>query len=459
MSGDLGMRGDGHGTIGVMADLPRSAAARTARLAALPMGYAGRKALGLGKRLGGKPAEAVLTEVQMRTAEQLFRTLGQLKGGAMKLGQALSVFEAAMPADLVAPYRDQLVRLQDSAPPMPVETVREILAAELGDGWEQRLTLDPEPAAAASIGQVHRGRWEDGREVAVKVQYPGAGDALRSDLRQLALASRVLTPLFPGLDMKQFIAELRARTQEELDYGLEAQAQRAFAAGYADDPDIEIPDVVVGGATVLVTEWLPSASSLATVISSGSQVERDHYGELFARFLLSGPSRVGLLHADPHPGNFRIIPAADGGPGRLGVLDFGAAARLPDGLPRPLGVILRACLAGDSTVLMAVLRREGFVRDGVRLDPETLTAYLAPFVTAAGVERFHFTRAWLQEQSARVTNPRDPGFSIATRLNLPPDYLLVHRTLAGAAGILSQLEAEVPFRGILEELLPGFAGA
>ena len=162
-----------------MTELPRRAVARTARLAALPLGYAGRNALGLGKRLGGRPAEAVMTEIQQRTAEQLFRTLGELKGGAMKFGQAMSVLEAALPDELVAPYRDQLTRLQDSAPPMPTQTVRDQIERDLGADWRDELVwLDGGPTAAASIGQVHRGRWQDGREVAVKVQYPGAGEAL-----------------------------------------------------------------------------------------------------------------------------------------------------------------------------------------------------------------------------------------------------------------------------------------
>ncbi len=148
--------------LGGMTELPRKAAARTARLAALPLGYAGRQALGLGKRLGGKPAEAVLTEVQQRTAEQLFRTLGELKGGAMKFGQALSVLEAALPEELAAPYREHLTALQDSAPPMPTATVRQQLTTHLGADWAERLVwLDGAPTAAASIGQVHRGRWVD----------------------------------------------------------------------------------------------------------------------------------------------------------------------------------------------------------------------------------------------------------------------------------------------------------
>ena len=136
-----------------MSELPRKAAARTARLAALPLGYAGRTAWGFGRRMGGASAEAVLTEVQQRTAEQLFRTLGELKGGAMKFGQAMSIFEAALPDELAAPYREQLTRLQDSAPPMPTMTVREILSHELGEDWKDRLVaFDPVPAAAASIG-------------------------------------------------------------------------------------------------------------------------------------------------------------------------------------------------------------------------------------------------------------------------------------------------------------------
>ncbi len=341
-----------------MADLPRKAAARTARLAALPLGYAGRSAVGLGRRLGGAPADAVMTEIQQRTAEQLFRTLGELKGGAMKFGQALSVFEAALPEEVAGPYREQLTRLQDSAPPMPTQTVRDILATDLGADWAERLVwLDGGPTAAASIGQVHKGRWHDGREVAVKVQYPGAGDALLSDLKQLARLGRTIGPLFPGIDIKPLIDEMQARAVEELDYELEAEAQRTFAAAFGDDPEIVVPDVVEVGGTVIVTEWMDSASSLAAIIRDGTQEERDHYADLLVRFIFSGPIRTGMLHADPHPGNFRIIPGPDGGLGRLGVLDYGAVARLPDrSLPSAMGSLIRLCALDDGEEVLAGLR-------------------------------------------------------------------------------------------------------
>jgi len=442
-----------------MPDLPRKAITRTARLAALPMGYAGRTALGLGKRLGGKSADAVLTEVQQRTAEQLFRTLGELKGGAMKFGQALSVLEAALPDEIAAPYREHLTALQDSAPPMPTQTVRDEIERQLGPEWRDKLVrLSGGPTAAASIGQVHRGTWYDGREVAVKVQYPGAGEALLGDLRQLSRLARGVAPVFPGIDIKPLITEIQARASEELDYRLEAEAQQTFADAFAGDPDIVIPPVVETGNTVIITEWLESPASLATVIADGTQEERDHYGRLFARFLFDGPLRTGMLHADPHPGNFRILPHEDGTPGRLGVLDFGAVARLPDrGLPRAMGRLLRIAATEDHEELVEGLRREGFIKDNIQVDAQLVLDYLSPFVEPTEVERFRFTREWMRGQFERLNDPRQPSFTMATKLNLPPSYVMIHRTWLGGIGLLSQLGTEAPFRSILEELLPGFA--
>ena len=438
--------------------MPSSAIARGARLASLPVGFAGRTALGMGKRLGGAPAEAVLTEVQRRTAEQIFSVLGQLKGGAMKFGQAMSVFEAALPDEIAGPYRETLTKLQDAAPPMPPGTVHRQLAAELGDDWRVRLAIDDAPAASASIGQVHRGTWthDDGREepVAVKVQYPGAAKALLSDLKQLSRLSRLFAVVAPGLDVKPLLKELQDRVAEELDYRLEADAQRAFADEYADDPDFVVPSVVAGTERVLVSSWMDSEASLAEVISTGSQEERDRYGLLFAQFLLSGPRRVGLLHADPHPGNFRVI-----GDGRLGVVDFGAVARLPDGFPSAIGPLLRLAISGDAEAVSAGLREEGFLRPGVNLQPEVLNAFIAPFFEPATVEEFSFSRGWLRAQVQRVSAPGIEGMGTSLKINLPPEYLLIHRVWLGAIGVLSQLGATAPFRSILEDNLPGFVEA
>ncbi|MFF9690080.1 ABC1 kinase family protein [Streptomyces sp. NPDC014623] len=456
-----------------MSDLPRKAVTRTAKLAALPLGFAGRATWGLGKRIGGKPAEMVAREVQQRTADQLFKVLGELKGGAMKLGQALSVFESALPEDVAGPYRAALTKLQEAAPPMPARTVHAVLAERLGEDWRELFTeFEDRPSAAASIGQVHRAVWHDGRDVAVKVQYPGAGKALLSDLSQLSRFARLLGPLVPGMDIKPLITELRDRVSEELDYELEARAQQEHATEFEDDPDVVIPGVVHQSEQVLVTEWIEGIP-LSEVIADGTAEQRDRAGELLARFLFSGPARTGLLHADPHPGNFRLLPPADvcasgvpagemdaqeGGPSpwRLGVLDFGTVDRLPGGLPQIIGNALRMTLDRDADAVYAMLREAGFVRESIDLEPDAVLDYLLPIIEPAQADEFTFTRSWLRSQAARIADPRSPAHQLGKQLNLPPSYLLIHRVTLSTIGVLCQLGATVRLRDELESWLPGF---
>ncbi|MFC4608003.1 ABC1 kinase family protein [Streptomyces maoxianensis] len=439
-----------------MSDLPRKAVTRTAKLAALPLGFAGRATWGLGKRIGGKSAEIVARELQQRTADQLFKVLGELKGGAMKFGQAMSVFESALPEEIAGPYRAALTKLQDAAPPMPTRTVHAVLAERLGEEWRELfLSFEDKPSAAASIGQVHRAVWHDGREVAVKVQYPGAGEALLSDLTQLSRFARLLGPLIPGMDIKPLIAELRDRVSEELDYELEGQAQREHAAEFADDPDVLVPDVVHQCDQVLVTEWIDGIP-LAEVIADGTDEQRDRAGQLLARFLFSGPARTGLLHADPHPGNFRLLPEDDGEGWRLGVLDFGTVDRLPGGLPPTIGECLRMTLAGEAEGVYELLCLEGFVKEAIELDPEAVLEYLVPIIEPAELEEFTFTRSWMRTQAARIADIRSPAHQLGKQLNLPPSYLLIHRVTLSTIGVLCQLNATVRLRDELESWLPGF---
>ncbi|MFE8911528.1 ABC1 kinase family protein [Streptomyces globisporus] len=450
-----------------MSDLPRKAVTRTAKLAALPLGFAGRATWGLGKRIGGKSAELVAREVQQRTADQLFKTLGELKGGAMKLGQALSVFESALPEEIAGPYRAALTKLQEAAPPLPARTVHGVLAERMGEDWrEYFLEFEDTPAAAASIGQVHRAVWHDGRVVAVKVQYPGAGEALLSDLAQLSRFARLLGPLVPGVDIKPLIKELRDRVSEELDYELEAQAQREHAAEFADDPDVVIPQVVHQADQVLVTEWIDGIP-LSEVIAEGTAEQRDRAGQLLARFLFSGPARTGLLHADPHPGNFRLLPPAQdpehpeeedtpAGSWRLGVLDFGTVDRLPGGLPQTIGDSLRMAMEGDAAGVYELLCEENFVKESIDLDPDEVLDYLLPMIEPTQVEEFVFTRGWIRDQAARVADPRSPAHQLGRQLNLPPSYVLIHRVTLSTIGVLCQLGATVRMREELEEWLPGF---
>ena len=437
-----------------MPDLPQNAITRSWRMAALPASYAGRQAWGLGKRIGGKPAEVVTAELQARTAEQVFKVLGELKGGAMKLGQAMSLYEAAMPEEMAGPYRAALTKLQDAAPPLPAEAIHTILAAELGDDWRTRFAeFDDTPAAAASIGQVHRAIWHDGRVVAVKVQYPGADKAFIADLNQMTRMGKMFASWIPGMDIKPLLEELKERAIEELDYLRESRNQRAFAVAFEGDPEFLIPHVLAGAPHVLVSEWV-DGTPLSAIIRDGTQEERDRAGALYERFLLAGPARAGLMHSDPHPGNFRMT--ADG---KFCVLDFGAVAELPDGLPTAMGTLLRIALSGDANTVAEGLRDEGFIRPNVDVDPEQVLNYLAPFVEPARHESFHFNRPWLRGQFMRMNDVRNPDFTIALKLNLPPSYALIHRVWLGCIAVLCQLDATVPMRAELEAWAPGFAPA
>ncbi|MWK33756.1 phosphotransferase [Actinomadura sp. J1-007] len=434
----------------IVSDLPRRAVTRSAKLASLPLGFAGRTALGVGKRTLGKPAEAVAIEIQARTAEQLFKVLGELKGGAMKLGQMLSIFEAALPPEIAGPYRATLTKLQEAAPPLPASAVHKVLAEALGDDWRDRFeSFDDRPAAAASIGQVHKGVWADGRPVAVKVQYPGAGKALISDFNQLARLGKLFGVLMPGLDVKSMLAELKERVVEELDYTIEADSQTRIRAAYLDDPDFYVPEVVAQDGNVLVTEWI-DGTPLSKIISEGDQETRDHAALLYCRFLLSGPKRSGLLHGDPHPGNFRLL--ADG---RLGVLDFGAVDRIPADFLHRMGRLLRIGTMSDITEVEDALRDEDFIREGVTIDAESLQAFLAPITEPFVNETFAFTREWLRDMAARVTDLRPTN--VVRQLNLPPEYVIVHRVLSAGTGVLCQLECEIPARAESLRWIPGFA--
>ncbi|MEH0929985.1 ABC1 kinase family protein [Micromonospora sp. CPCC 205558] len=445
-----------------MTDIPRRAVSRTAKLAALPLGFAGRTVLGMGKRVTGLASDVISAEIQQRTAEQLFSVLGQLKGGAMKFGQALSVFEAALPEEIAAPYRQALTKLQEAAPPLPAASVHKVLAEQLGPDWRDLFVeFNDVPAAAASIGQVHRARWREpgfdetgapnSRDVAVKIQYPGAGDALLADLKQLSRLGGMFRAIQPGLDVKPLLTELRERITEELDYELEAESQRAFAAAYADDPEIFIPEVVDASPRVLVTEWV-TGTPLADIIREGTEEDRDEAGRLMATLHLSAPQRAGLLHADPHPGNFRLLPD-----GRLGVIDFGAVARMPEGTPEPIGRIAAMALRGNADEVVAGLRSEGFIGSAEEIDAEGVLDFMRPMLEPIAADGFRFTRAWLRAEAGRLASPRSPTYQLSRQLNLPPSYLLIHRVTLGSIGVLCQLEAKAPYRSILERWLPGFA--
>ena len=427
--------------------LPTSSFARASRMLSLPLGAAQRQAVGVGRRLFGADADQVEADLRTAAAEQLFAVLGELKGGAMKFGQALSMFEAFLPEDIAAPYRQHLAKLQDSAPPLPSSRVQAVLRNELGPRWRDRFeSIDLRPAAAASIGQVHRGVLVGGQPVAIKVQYPGADQALRSDLRQIERLAGVVAPLAGGVDVVTVTRELAARISEEVDYTLEAQHQAQAAAAFEGDPEFVVPRVHEATTRVLISDWL-DGRKLTSAAESTTEV-RNRVGLLYVRFLFAGPARAGLLHADPHPGNYLVLPD-----GRLGIVDFGLVARLPDGLPRAMARLIQLAIVNDVAGMTAGLSDEGFIAKDV--DASELFGYLEPFVEPARAEEFHFDREWMREQFLHVRSSSNRG-GVGMKMTIPPVYALIHRVWLGGIAVLAQLDVTARFRDVLAEFLPGW---
>jgi predicted unusual protein kinase regulating ubiquinone biosynthesis (AarF/ABC1/UbiB family) len=457
-------------------------ARRATRLAALPLRHAARTAAA-----ATRLSRAAGDQVAARTAEQLFGTLGELKGGAAKLGQAMSVFEAAMPEELAAPYRTALRRLTDAVPPMPPEAARRVIMSDLGaafgPGWRERLVdFDDMPLAAASIGQVHRARWRDdhGRiaEVAVKVQYPGVSQALRSDLRQARLLARVMARL-TGLNVSGLADELAMRIVEELDYVREGHVQHQVAGAFTShaaqplaearavdvrEPEgrtrITVPAVYAATPRVLITAWLDGVS-LSTLLDGRMDLlpagwrelspgdAADVAARLLGHAIYAPAACTGWMHADLHPGNFLLLPG-----GGLGMLDFGAVAAVPGGIPAPFGQLAAAVLAGDGPMAVRLAREVGMLAPDPVPDPRLILELLHPIAATAAGESFTYSRPWLRGLMAHFTEPR---FAPALRKLTPPrEYALVWRATLSAAGLFSQLGATVPTRGFHLTYSPGF---
>jgi predicted unusual protein kinase regulating ubiquinone biosynthesis (AarF/ABC1/UbiB family) len=385
------------------------------------------------------------------TAADTRRVLGRLKGGALKAGQLLSTVETLFPQDPDGSWRTALTAMQQDNPGLPLSEVEPVLIQDLGSGWRDRFaSFDEHPAAAASIGQVHRAVLLDGTDVAVKVQYPGIAEVMAADVRALSFALRATSLVARGMAMPPLVAELRTRLGEELDYRQEATWQNRFADAYVNDPEVTVPRVLEATSRVMISQWL-GGTDFARLAMTGEKSERDLAGQLYQRFFLVSPGRVGLLHTDPHPGNFRLVG------GRLGVLDFGSVLQTPGGLPQTFGRLIAGMLAGDDVAVERRLREDGFIRPGRRLEVDKLADYLSPFTEPARHDTFTYSRQWLRSEFGRINDPRNPDFAVALQMNMPAEQLFTHRVWLGLVGVLSGLNATVAVRPELIRHLPGFA--
>ena len=387
----------------------------------------------------------------MRTAEQVAETLGNMRGAFMKLGQMASYLDEGLPEHL----RTALSQLQQAAPPMSAALAAGVIGAELGGAPQSVFaSWDPEPIAAASIGQVHRATLHDGREVAVKVQYPGVDDAIRSDLGTAGVLFKGLSALYPGLDSGPLVAELQERLLEELDYRIEADNQELFARWFAGHPFISVPAVVpeLSTARVLTSAFVDGARFDEVV--GWSQEERDLAGEAIFRFVFRGIYRLHAFNGDPHPGNYLFH-----GGGRVTFLDFGLVKRFDPAETEMFGAMIRATVGGDHAEFRRAVERAGLLPAGQPFSDDDIIGYFSAFYhLVAESKSMRVEGAYASELVRRTFDATGPYGPIMKVANVPQPFVIIQRINLGLVAVLAQLGATANWRLIAEELWPWVSG-
>jgi len=384
----------------------------------------------------------------LRTSEDVARELGNMKGALMKFGQLLSFIMEALPDDA----QRALSALQADAPPMAPEAAEAVVRQELGAPPE-KVFLDWErtPVAAASVGQVHRAVTRDGRRVAVKVQYPGVGDAIEADLANAEGLYRLVGAFaLKGLDTKALVDELRARMGDELDYRLEAANLREFATAFAGHPFVHIPvvDTAHSAHRVLTTEWVEGIG-FAEFQAAATPAAKRRAGESIWRFAQHAVHLHGAFNGDPHPGNYRFT--ADG---EVTFLDFGLVKRWSAGEWQELLPSLEAIVVHrDPERLVAAMEHVGFLHAGHGLAPQRVFDYVsAPYVPYL-TDEFTFTRSFVKDAMATIIDVKGPHAEVIERLNMPASFVILDRVVWGVSAILGKLEVRAPWRAMLLEYL------
>ncbi|MFM7064322.1 MAG: ABC1 kinase family protein [Actinomycetes bacterium] len=435
------------------APVPVVAADRARRTATLARVGAGRGTdLAVVKVRGLGASAARRAELQagfeLRTAEQVAETLGGMKGALMKLGQMASYLDQGLPE----PVRAALAELQADAPPMSADLAAEVVRAELGaDPDVVFAEWDPHPLAAASIGQVHRAVTHDGTEVAVKVQYPGVDTAVASDLENTDLLFTVMGMLFPGLDPRPVVDELRERLVEELDYRAEAAHQRMFVAAYRDHPFISVPEVVDAHSTGRVlTTTLAHGAPFSEVVGWDDD-QRQLAAECLYRFAFGGIYRLGAFNGDPHPGNYLF-----GADGRVTFLDFGLCKRFaPDELQVFEDMIQAMVLDHDVPAFRRVVERVGILPEGADLPVDVLEDYFTHFYELVMEDRVvEVTPEYSSASVRRFFDLGGPYAEVMKQANLPPSMVIIQRINLGLYALFGDLRARANWRQISEEIWP-----
>jgi len=435
--------------------IPTSRVARTAKIGSLAARQAVRQA---GTRAANvarseEAAQAALERRHLEAAEQIVTALGTMKGAAMKLGQVLSFLDVGLvPEEHREEFQAKLAALRDAAPKVGFKEMRKVIEEELDDSLGELFAdFDEQPIAAASIGKVYRARLHDGRDVAVKVQYPGVAAAVRADMQNLGLIMRVVKRMTPGLDVKAMTEEIRLRIDEELDYELEAQNQRSLARIYRGHPFIHVPDVVtrMSRERVIVSDFVEGVGFEA--LKGYPQADRDRLGEIVLRFFFGSLLRHHQFSGDPHPGNFLLEPD-----GRVAFLDFGLFKRMaPEDVETELAVG-RAVTEGDAEAVHALLADSGFLPNPERVDPADLLAVMEDTVgwyTTDG--ELQLTPEIATRVAIQSSDPRSTHFRTLRHQDMAPEHLFTMRMLLLTLAVLGQLRARANWHRIAREWMYG----
>jgi predicted unusual protein kinase regulating ubiquinone biosynthesis (AarF/ABC1/UbiB family) len=437
--------------------IPTSRVRRTATVASLAAGEAvkqfGTRAANVTR--GEEASEEAMAQRQLATAKQIVAALGTMKGAAMKLGQVMSFLDVGIvPEQHREEFQRELAKLRDAAPTVSFKQMRKVIEDDLEEPVKDVFaSFDEQPIAAASIGQVYRATLHDGRAVAVKVQYPGVGSAVRADMQNLDMIMRLLKRMTPGLDVKAITKEVRERIIEELDYELEAQNQRSLARIFADHPFIVVPDVVssLSRERVLVSEFVDGVGF--EELKARPQAERDRIGEIVFRFFLGCLYRHRQFSGDPHPGNFLLL-----GDGRVAFLDFGLFKRLDEG---PVDLELaaqRAVAERNATALHSLLAESGFLPDPERVDPEHLLAFIESAIWWYTTDEVvQLSPQIATEAMIESSDPRSTHFREMRHQDMRPEHLFGRRMEMLTLAVLAQLGARANWHRIAREWMYGDA--
>jgi predicted unusual protein kinase regulating ubiquinone biosynthesis (AarF/ABC1/UbiB family) len=396
--------------------------------------------------------EAIDEARQLKTAEQVAETLGNLKGAMMKLGQMASYLDQGLPE----PVREALAELQQDAPPMAPELAAQVVREELGADPDVLFAeWDPVPIAAASIGQVHRALTHDGRAVAVKVQYPGVDAAITGDLENAGMLFTGMKFLFPGLDPGPLVEELRERIIEELDYRLEADNQKLFAATYAGHPTIRVPAVVdeLSATRVLTTELAPGVRF--NEMLEWSQDEKNLAAETIYRFVFGSLYRLGAFNGDPHPGNYLFEPG-----GVVTFLDYGLVKRFTHGELKPFeDMIVAMVMHRDVAEFRRIVEQVGLLAPNPAFTDEAVGEYFGHFYEfVLDDQEVTMTEEYASETVRRFFDTSGDHGEIMKAANVPKSMVIIQRINLGLYAILGQLEATANWRRIANELWPWVDG-